>query len=87
MNAGETLERGDVVRVRPAYTYEEWCLCQVQILSGNQESVVLRVVHGALRIKGGGILVDSLLMRIDREQGKAFELISDTELEVEKRTP
>jgi hypothetical protein len=69
-----------ILRVRPLGSNDEWCICQVAVMSTSGNSLGLLVQDGALRIRGG-LMMGAVLVSI--EEGRAFEAISNTELEVE----
>jgi hypothetical protein len=70
--------------VRELGTEKEWCLCSVIIASPNGASVGLHVREGALRI-GQGLMLCAVAVSI--REGKAFEVMTDTELEIELWIP
>jgi hypothetical protein len=74
------LASGDVVRVRRVGTADEWCVCRVELVSKNGESLALRVLNGGLRAKGG-LMMGGMAVLI--EGGRAYEVFTDTELEME----
>ncbi|SRR5579862_478463 len=84
-NPDEILKCGDLIRIRRAYSNDEWCIGVVERASLNGESVLMRVIEGALRPEGGGIITCIIGIACDLEKGTAKELLTDTELEVEKK--
>lgn len=72
---------GDVVRLRVLGTKDDWCICQVQMVSANGESVALHVVDGVLRVDGG-LMMGALAVHI--EYCGAYEVFTGAELEIER---
>lgn len=73
-----------ILRVRPFGSSDEWCICMVAVKSTNGNSLGLLVRDGALRIRGG-LMTGAILVSIDDEQGRAYEAITNTELEIEMK--
>lgn len=84
-NPDEILKHGDLIRIRRAYSNDEWCVGVVERASLNGESVLMRVIEGALRPEGGGIITGIIAIVCNLEKGTARELLTDTELEVARR--
>lgn len=78
------LKAGDVLRLRKEGSGDGWCICQVLLASTNGLAIALRVVDGMVRVNGGWIS-GAISMQIDAKAQKAFEVITNTELEVEIR--
>jgi hypothetical protein len=76
------LRAGDLLRIRPLGSEDDWCVCRVSLVSENGASVALSVLAGGLRI-AGGMLFGGIAMSVDDEKGIATEAGSGTELEVE----
>jgi hypothetical protein len=74
--------KGDLVRVRALGTDDEWCVCRVDLDSPNGQALMLVPLEdNALRLSGG-ILMGAIAVVV--RNGGAFELMSKTELEMEK---
>lgn len=73
-----------ILRVRPLGSNDEWCICQVGVSSTSGNSLGLLVMEGALRVRGG-IMTGAILVSIDDERGRAFETITNTDLEIEMK--
>ena len=70
------------MRVRKLGTADEWCVCRADLVSPNGESLMLVPCEdNALRLDGG-IMAGAIGVVIRR--GGAFELMTKTELEMEK---
>ena len=75
-----TLTNDSIVRIRPLGSADDWCICEVAVMSTSGNSLGLLVQDGALRIRGG-LMMGAVMVSID--EGHAFETISNTELELE----
>ena len=73
---------GDVLRVRQRGTQDEWCVCQVQLVSPNGKSLALRILDdGVLRVRGGSMMLG---LGVLIEDGAAYEIGTNTELEIDR---
>ncbi len=75
-----TLSNDSIVRIRPVGSADDWCICQVAVMSTSGRSLGLLVQDGALRVRGG-LMMGAIMVAI--EDDRAFEAISNTELELE----
>ena len=78
----EPLKQGDFIRIRRAYSDDEWCTGIVEKASPNGEHILMCVFDGALRPEGGGIITRFIAFTCDLEKGIATELLTETDLEV-----
>jgi hypothetical protein len=76
------LTNDSILRVRPLGSDDDWCICQVAVMSTSGNSLGLLVQDGALRIRSG-LMRGAVMVSI--EDGHAFETISNTELEIEMK--
>ena len=72
--------KGDVMRLRRLGSSDaEWCVGRVIVVSPNEDAVGLEI-DGLLRVDGGVMLqAVGFIVR----DGRAYEVFTDTELEVE----
>ena len=77
------LKKGDTVRVRLAGTSDEWCECQVILVSENGGAIILAA--GSLVPDGHGGFINGLPLTADYSKGTLTSLFG-AEYELEKKT-
>jgi hypothetical protein len=83
MSAGQRrLLKGEIVRVRKAYSDDEWCYATVEMISDNGKSAALLLENCFVRAGGNGVISGVLPLLIDEGKGTALGL-EGTEYEVE----
>lgn len=83
----DPMRPGDIIRIRRMGSDDGWCAGIVEKASLNGESVLMRVSDGVLRPAAGGLITGVIAFTCDFEEGTAKELLTETELEVERRSP
>lgn len=79
------LKAGDVLRIRRAYSEDDWCICSVGLASTNGLSIALRVIEGALRTSNGGMMTGALAVSVNPDDMTVIEVFTSTELVIEGR--